>query len=57
MGKFRPWILFTAVPLGIAALLAFSTPHFSYQGKMIYAAVTYSFYCYYMLPIIYHMLH
>ncbi|AZB25852.1 MFS transporter [Chryseobacterium bernardetii] len=41
-GKFRPWILFTAVPLGIAALLAFSTPHFSYQGKMIYAAVTYS---------------
>lgn len=41
-GKFRPWILFTAVPLGIAALLAFSTPGFSYKGKMIYAAVTYS---------------
>jgi len=41
-GKFRPWILFTAVPLGIAALLAFSTPDFSYKGKMVYAAVTYT---------------
>lgn len=42
-GKFRPWILFSAVPLGIAALMAFSTPDFSYKGKMIYAAITYSF--------------
>lgn len=42
-GKFRPWILFTAVPLGIVALLAFSTPHFSYQGKIIYAVITYTF--------------
>lgn len=41
-GKFRPWILFTAVPLGVIALLAFSTPHFAYKGKMIYAAVTYT---------------
>ncbi|WP_346239224.1 MFS transporter [Niabella insulamsoli] len=41
-GKFRPWILLTAVPLGICALLAFSTPDFSYKGKMIYAAATYS---------------
>lgn len=41
-GKFRPWILFTAIPLGVCALLAFSTPDFSYKGKMIYAAVTYS---------------
>jgi Na+/melibiose symporter-like transporter len=41
-GKFRPWILYTAVPLGIVALLAFSTPDFSYKGKLIYAAVTYS---------------
>ncbi|WP_312389219.1 MFS transporter [Chryseobacterium sp.] len=42
-GKFRPWILFTAIPLGVAALLAFSTPDFSYKGKVIYAAITYSF--------------
>ncbi|RKD92378.1 MFS transporter [Mangrovibacterium diazotrophicum] len=41
-GKFRPWILFTAVPLGVMALLAFSTPHFAYKGKLIYAAATYS---------------
>jgi glycoside/pentoside/hexuronide:cation symporter, GPH family len=42
-GKFRPWILFTAVPLGVVALLAFSTPHFTYKGKLIYAVVTYTF--------------
>jgi GPH family glycoside/pentoside/hexuronide:cation symporter len=41
-GKFRPWILFTAIPLGVIALLAFSTPHFSYEGKVIYAVVTYT---------------
>lgn len=41
-GKFRPWILWTAAPLGIAALLAFSTPDFSYKGKMIYATITYT---------------
>jgi glycoside/pentoside/hexuronide:cation symporter, GPH family len=41
-GKFRPWILWTAVPLGVVALLAFSTPDFSYTGKVTYAVVTYT---------------
>lgn len=41
-GKFRPWILWTAIPLGVIALLAFTTPNFSYQGKVIYAVVTYT---------------
>ncbi|WP_276167304.1 MFS transporter [Zobellia alginiliquefaciens] len=41
-GKFRPWVLYTAVPLGVVALLAFSTPDFEYKGKVIYAVVTYS---------------
>ena len=41
-GKFRPWILYTAVPLGVVALLAFTTPNFAYKGKVIYAAATYS---------------
>ncbi len=41
-GKFRPWILWTAIPLGAAALLAFSTPDFAYKGKVIYAIVTYT---------------
>jgi glycoside/pentoside/hexuronide:cation symporter, GPH family len=41
-GKFRPWILWTAVPLGVIALSAFSTPDFSYKGKVIYAVITYT---------------
>ena len=41
-GKFRPWILWTSIPLGIMSLLAFSTPDFSYKGKFIYAVVTYT---------------
>lgn len=41
-GKFRPWILWTAIPLGIISVLAFSTPDFTYKGKVIYAAVTYT---------------
>lgn len=41
-GKFRPWVMWTAIPLGLAALLAFSTPDFSYKGKVIYAVVTYT---------------
>ena len=42
MGKFRPWILWTAIPLGVTALLAFTTPDFEYQGKVIYAVITYT---------------
>lgn len=41
-GKFRPWILYTAVPLGVISLLAFTTPDFSYKGKVIYAVTTYT---------------
>lgn len=41
-GKFRPWILWTAVPLGVISLLAFRTPGFEYQGKVIYAVITYA---------------
>ncbi|MAH20229.1 MAG: MFS transporter [Flavobacteriaceae bacterium] len=41
-GKFRPWILWTAVPLGIVSVLAFSTPDFNYRGKVIYAVITYT---------------
>jgi len=41
-GKFRPWILYTSIPLGVVALLAFTTPNFAYKGKVIYAAVTYT---------------
>lgn len=41
-GKFRPWILWTAVPLGVISVLAFTTPDFSYKGKVVYAVVTYT---------------
>ena len=41
-GKFRPWILWTAVPLGLVSVLAFSTPDFAYKGKVIYAVITYT---------------
>lgn len=40
-GKFRPWILWTSVPFGVIALLAFSTPDFSESGKVVYAFITY----------------
>lgn len=41
-GKFRPWILWTAVPFGVLALLAFSTPDLGERGKVAYALITYT---------------
>ena len=41
-GKFRPWILCTAIPFGALSLLAFNTPDFGASGKVIYALVTYA---------------
>jgi len=40
-GKFRPWILWTSVPFGLIAILAFSTPDLGERGKVIYATLTY----------------
>jgi GPH family glycoside/pentoside/hexuronide:cation symporter len=40
-GKFRPWILWTAIPLGIVLSLLFTTPDLTSTGKIIYAYVTY----------------
>lgn len=42
-GKFRPWILWTAVPFGIASVLSFLTPAFGANGKIIYTLLTYFF--------------
>lgn len=41
-GKFRPWVLWTAIPLGVVSLMAFRTPNFEYHGKVVYAVVTYA---------------
>lgn len=40
-GKFRPWLLWMAIPFGLGAILMFSTPDLSMNGKIIYAWVTY----------------
>ncbi len=40
-GKFRPWILWTAVPFAVISLLAFYTPRFNEGGKVAYAFITY----------------
>ncbi|MFV0505720.1 MAG: MFS transporter [Bacteroidales bacterium] len=40
-GKYRPWLLWTAIPFGAMAILAFSTPNFSLNGKIAYAFITY----------------
>jgi GPH family glycoside/pentoside/hexuronide:cation symporter len=40
-GKFRPYLLFGTPGLGILLVLTFTTPHFGYQGKLLYAYATY----------------
>ena len=40
-GKFRPWLLWTAVPFGIISILTFTTPQLSLGAKIIYAWTTY----------------
>ena len=41
-GKFRPWILGTAVPFGVVFWLVYVTPDFGPAGKLVYAYITYS---------------
>jgi GPH family glycoside/pentoside/hexuronide:cation symporter len=40
-GKFRPYILWMALPYSVLAILTFTTPDFGQTGKVIYAGVTY----------------
>ena len=39
-GKFRPWVLWTALPWAIVMVLAYRVPGFSYGRTLVYAAVT-----------------
>ena len=41
-GKFRPWILGTAVPFGVVFWLVYATPDFGPTGRLVYAYITYS---------------
>lgn len=40
-GKFRPYILWMALPYSVLAVLTFTTPDFGMTGKIIYAGTTY----------------
>ena len=40
-GKFRPYILFGALPYAVLAILTFTTPNFGEFGKILYAGATY----------------
>jgi glycoside/pentoside/hexuronide:cation symporter, GPH family len=40
-GKFRPYLLWMALPYSVLAVLAFTTPDFGPTGKVIYAGATY----------------
>lgn len=40
-GKFRPWLLFTALPFGLLFWLSYSVPNVSGPWKLVYASVTY----------------
>jgi glycoside/pentoside/hexuronide:cation symporter, GPH family len=42
LGKFRPYLLYAAVPFGILGFIMFITPAFSTHGKIIYAFITYN---------------
>ncbi|WP_052572693.1 MFS transporter [Haloferula sp. BvORR071] len=40
-GKFRPYLLWGAIPYGLCGYLMFAAPDFGEQGKVIYAYITY----------------
>ncbi len=42
MGKFRPYLLYAALPFGILGFIMFITPAISTHGKIIYAFITYN---------------
>ncbi|MFP2996606.1 MFS transporter [Spongiivirga sp. MCCC 1A20706] len=41
-GKFRPYLLYLAIPFAIIGVLTFSNPDLSETGKVVYAYITYS---------------
>lgn len=41
-GKFRPYLLWAAIPFGVFGVLTFTTPNFDVTGKLIYAYITYN---------------
>src|SRR5678816_866723 len=39
-GKFRPWILWTAIPWGVVMVLAYTVPNFKGVSLLLYATIT-----------------
>ncbi len=39
-GKFRPWVLWTAVPWGVVMVLAYTNPGFGSTGNLLWACLT-----------------
>lgn len=40
-GKYRPFLLYVALPFAVAGVLLFTTPNFSEGGKLVWAYITY----------------
>jgi len=40
-GRYRPYLLFFAVPFGLSVMLVFTTPALTYHAKLLWAYVTY----------------
>jgi GPH family glycoside/pentoside/hexuronide:cation symporter len=41
-GKYRPYLIWIAIPYGLFAIAAFTTPDFSAGGKLFYAYISYA---------------
>jgi GPH family glycoside/pentoside/hexuronide:cation symporter len=41
-GRYRPYLLYGAVPFGLAVMIVFTTPDFTYAGKLAWAYITYT---------------
>ena len=41
-GKFRPYLLYLAVPFALIGIFTFTTPELNDTGKLVYAYITYS---------------
>lgn len=41
-GKYRPYLIWVAIPYGLFAIAAFTTPDFSAGGKLFYAYISYA---------------
>jgi glycoside/pentoside/hexuronide:cation symporter, GPH family len=41
-GRYRPWILWSAIPLAVALVLCYTTPPLGMTGKLVWAATTYN---------------